>query len=430
MKRAIRRPRGRHLPGCFFFTAVISLLLMSGCAGPLAGIKTAAGGDSAVKEERKQTDSPSDKAVEKASVGILYTKDVEKGNSLISWRDEKLEQTGKTDYDFTAAYYDGFRNSCEQDGLVYLYPRGDYVRKDGDKLAVIDTADGSCEQIDIGLSNVTGYAVEGDTLCFSSNENHKGKVSVTDLETRQTKSMDVVPEGTGGALVFDMAIADSEFYGMALDDQLKVSLLKFDIENSRCEKLLDLPDADTPGFLQVYGRQLLFISDGQLARFDLDQRELTRIDLKRPKAFNLNLSGDKLLIGYTDVLGDSDQTSLVEVRDIKTMRVLASTEIPEAVMQLEMRGDDLYVLGYEELRKYVLATATDAAANAGRQADTQMTLTEQNKIKIRRKGYDVGGLMITRGSGSDYGGMSEEEAVRMNEELFDKLNEMPVDEDG
>lgn len=431
MKKAIRRPRGRHLPRCFFFAAVISALILNGCAGPLAGIKTVAGkGESAVKKERKKADSQDKKAVEKAAVGILYTKDVEKGDSLISWRDDKLEQTGKTDYDFTAAYYDGFRNSCEQDGLVYLYPRGDYVRKNAEKMAVIDTADGSLEQIDTGLSNVTGYAVEGDTLCFSSNEDHKGKVSVTDLATRQTKSMDVMPEGVGGALVFDMAIADGELYGMALDDQLKVSLLKLDVASGLCEKLLDLPDADTPGFLQVYGRQLLFISDGQLARFDLDQRELARIGLTRPEAFNLNLSGDKLLIGYTDVLGDSNQTSLVEVRDIETMRVLASTEIPEAVMQLEMRGDDLYVLGYKELRKYVLTAEAGTSAGADSQGTAHMVLNEQSKIGIKRKGYDVGGILIARGEMSDYGGMSEEEAVRMNEELFDKLNEMPVDEDG
>ena len=94
------------------------------------------------------------------------------------------------------------------------------------------------------------------------------------------------------------------------------------------------------------------------------------------------------------------------------------------------RSDDLYVLGYEELRKYVLTGETGTPASADSQGGALMALNEQSRISIKCKGYDVGGILIARGEMSDYGGISEEEAVRMNEELFDKLNEMPVDEDG
>ena len=78
----------------------------------------------------------------------------------------------------------------------------------------------------------------------------------------------------------------------------------------------------------------------------------------------------------------------------------------------------------------MLTAEAGTSAGADSQGSAHMVLNEQSKIGIKRKGYDVGGILIARGEMSDYGGMSEEEAVRMNEELFDKLNELPVDEDG
>lgn len=438
-----RRERRRWRTGALIMASLLAASMFGGCGSSLAGIRDGlqkAGEKVTGKKKDKQEGAKTAKAVEKSAVGILYTKD-SKGDSVVSWLDKSLKKRGESSYDFSAAYYDGFRNMCGADGLIYLFPRGDYIQKNAKELVVIDETDGSCETVDVGLSNVTGYAVEGDTLCFSSNENHAGKVSVVDLQTRKVKSMDIKPADGSGALVFDVALSNGEIYGMALDDQLKVSLAKLDVEAGSYEKILDLPDADTPGFLPVNGRELLFISEGQLARFDPDKRELTKTPLtdvsslrQAPEGkpadavlvepFNLNLSGDRLLIGYTDVFGGEEQTSLVEVRDVQTLEVIASAKVKGAIMQLEMSGDDLYVLGYSKLTKYALKKAgaeSEEAAPASGQRPEKFELNEVKAVKTERKGYDVGGLFIIRGGG-DYGGMSEEEAVKLNDRMFDEVD--------
>ena len=83
-----------------------------------------------------------------------------------------IKELDESRYSFSAAYYDGYRNMCGQDGEVYLYPRGDYERKDNTKLQMIDMADGSAQEIECGRSNVTGYDADGDIIACSSNENN------------------------------------------------------------------------------------------------------------------------------------------------------------------------------------------------------------------------------------------------------------------
>ena len=399
------------------FAAVAGIVLMlTGCIASPGGLfgndhkETDKTGSSSVKRREEKTDKKSTGDKDTAVLGIIYTRDTE-GNSLISWWDDDLEQSSETGCDFSAAYFDGFRNACTRDGLIYLFPRGDYVKKNAKELVVIDAADRDCEKIDTGISNVTGFAVDDDCLCFSSNEDNTGKVSLMDLQSRGIKTMTL-----DNALVFDVALSGGEVYGMALDDELKVRLMKLDIEAGKSESILELPDEDTPGFIQVDGRTLLFLTEGQLACYDLDKRELTKTALTQAVPYNLNLEGDRLLIGYTDIFGSDSQTSLLEVRDAKSLDVLASAEVPGAVLQIERSGDDIYVLGYKALRHYQLKDSGD--------------LREVKKIGTNRKGYDVGGFFLTNNSAQqNYGDMSEEEAVRLNDRLFDAIGDMKVEEE-
>ena len=57
-------------------------------------------------------------------------------------------------------------------------------------------------------------------------------------------------------------------------------------------------------------------------------------------------------------------------------------------------------------------------------------LREVKKIGTNRKGYDVGGFFLTNNSAQqNYGDMSEEEAVRLNDRLFDAIGDMKVEEE-
>ena len=336
------------------------------------------------------------------AAGILYTTPSHDG-SCITWLDDDLEKQDESRYSFSASYYDGYRTMCGQDGKVYLFPRGDYDRKDDTKLQIIHMTDGSAQQIECGRSNVTGYDADGDSTAFSSNENNICYLDTFNIKTGKHQSMQAE-----GVTVFDVILAGDLLYGMALDQELKVWLMSFDISGSAQEKLVELPDEDTPGFLQLYDGKILFISDNRLCAYDTRTGNLDKTELTRQGAFNLNLEGANLFIAYTDVFSDGEEESLIEVRDASDMHVITQETVPGSVIQMEVSGDEIWLLGREKLARYTWS---------------EQGLTGRKEKAVKREGYDVGGFMIPKYL---YGSMTEEDALSLNEKLIEQADQIKV----
>ena len=107
----------------FLIAAVLVLAVIAGYTGK----------NMAYTEQKNGTDSHKEGWKTPPAAGILYTTSSH-GGSCVTWVDDDLEEVDESRYSFSAAYYDGYRNMCGQDGKVYLYPRGDYERKDNTKL--------------------------------------------------------------------------------------------------------------------------------------------------------------------------------------------------------------------------------------------------------------------------------------------------------
>ncbi len=376
----------------FLIAAVLILAVIAGFTGK----------NMAYTEQKNGTDSNKEGWVDPPAAGILYTTPSHDG-SCVTWVEDDMEELDESRYSFSAAYYDGYRNMCGQDGKVYLFPRGDYDRKDNTKLQMIDMADGSAREIEFGRSNVTGYDVDGDTAVCSSNENNICYLDIFNIKTGKHQSMK-----TEDVTVFDIILAGDLLYGMALDKELKVWLMSFDITRSAQERLVQLPDQDTPGFLQLYDGKILFISDNRLCAYDIETGSLSRTELTRQGAFNLNLEGATLFIAYTDVFSDGESESLIEVRDASDMHVITQETVPGSVLQMEVSGDEVWLLGSEKLARY---TWSDRG------------LTDRKEKDIKREGYDVGGFMIPKYL---YGSMTEEDALSLNEKLIEQADQITV----
>ena len=250
---------------------------------------------------------------------------------------------------------------------------------------------------------MTGYDAEGDKVLFTSNGDNTCYIDLMNLKTGRKKTTEL-----HGRLWFDAVLADGEIYGMAMDDDLRISFERCDMSRGRCGKLMDLPDEDTPGFLQVYGREILFISDGKLVRYDTRSNRTRKIRLTRKDAYNLNLDGDTLWICYTDPLGSDNQKSILEARDLRDNRVLVQRELDGAVLQVETSGDEVWVLGYKRLTRFAFGDGE---------------LLEKGYLDTYRKGYDTGGFFL---ADRTYAGLSGQERQKIHEELVDKADRTEV----
>ena len=356
----------------------------------------------AYTEQKDEADAGKTGWIDPPAAGILYTTPSH-GGSCVSWLNDDLKEMDESRYSFSAAYYDGYRNMCAQDGKVYLFPRGDYDRKDNTKMQIIHMADGSAQEIECGRSNVTGYDVDGDITAYSSNENNICYLDILNIKTGKHQSME-----TEDVTVFDIILVDDLLYGMALDKELKVWLMSFDVSRSAQEKLVELPDEDTPGFLQLYDGKILFISDNRLCAYDLQTGSMEKTELTREGAFNLNLEGANLFIAYTDVFSDGESESLIEVRDASDMHVITQETVPGCVLQMEVAGELVWLLGREKLARYTWS---------------EKGLTDRKEQDIKREGYDVGGVMIPKYL---YGSMTEEDALSLNEKLIEQADQIKV----
>ena len=376
----------------FLIAAVLVLAVIAGCTEK----------NIAYTEQKNGSDSHQAGWVNPPAAGVLYTTPSHDG-SCVTWLDDDLEKTDESRYSFSAAYYDGYRNMCGQDGKIYLFPRGDYDRKDDTKLQIIHMDDGSAQEIECGRSNVTGYDVDGDTYACASNENSICYLDIFNIKTGKHQSMQ-----TEDVTVFDIILAGDLLYGMALDKELKVSLMSFDLSRSVQKKLVELPDKDTPGFLQLFDGKILFISDNRLCAYDTQTGSLKKTELTRKGAFNLNLEGTNLFIAYTDVYSDEESESLIEVRDVTDMHVITQEKVPGCVVQMEVSGDEVWLLGRKKLMHYTWS---------------EKGLIDRKEKNIKREGYDVGGIMVPKYL---YGSMTEEEALSLNEKLIEQADQIKV----
>ena len=142
------------------------------------------------------------------AAGILYTTSSH-GGSCVTWVDDDLKEVDESRYSFSAAYYDGYRNMCGQDGKVYLYPRGDYERKDNTKLQMIDMADGSAQEIDYDFTcSPTDLNTVGDNQTVTVTYKVKTatfKVNVNPVIKITTQPQNIT-EAVGGSATFKVVV--------------------------------------------------------------------------------------------------------------------------------------------------------------------------------------------------------------------------------
>ena len=306
-----------------------------------------------------------------ATCAVVYTTDTG-DHTHIEWLDKNMKAVDSTNYSFSGASLDGFANAAMYDNRIILAPRGDNQTRDYGNIAVIHTSDGKLDEIAINHVNPTGCSVEGPTVAVISNLNMVNYIDLANINTGEVKTVEL--DATEPTLM-DVILIDDHIYGYAMvDNSDGCCICSVDISSGKCKVIAELPDAST--FMAKYGKELLFISDGQLVRYDTSSEKIRRQTLTRKDAFNLQVIGNTAWVAYTDI-HDAEYDSLMEAIDLESGNVICSTRHKGAIMQLEGNDNTIFVLGFDKLYQYIL---------------TDGSLHLQNSVKCEKDGYCIGGF--------------------------------------
>lgn len=320
---------------------------------------------------RKQNSNGNTGDISAAVNALLYTTD--SGNQThIEWLNHELQVTGTSGYAFSGASLDGFQNAAIMDGKLILVPQGEMLKKDYGKIVLIDTTNGTSEEIHIGRVNPTGFAAENGKVVVTSNLNMECWIDLADIATKTVQSISLKDYGL---LVTNVILVNGGIYGVAVRDDLESSLLcHIDMQNQSCEEIMPL--VDDSAFLGKHGSDVVFTSGDKIIKYHTDSHEFTEQPLTRNDAFNINICEDMVLIAYTNI-HDKGYNSLVEARDYDTNAILGETPQTGAVLQLESDGEYVYVLGHDTLYQYQIN-------------DGAFTLIKS--IPCEKNGYYLGGF--------------------------------------
>lgn len=309
-----------------------------------------------------------------ASIGVLYSAD-SGSRSLIEWYDSELNSLGTVPYPFSGASVSQ-TNAHIQDNTVFLAPTGEGQKKDYGKIALIDPANGSFEEIETNRINQYDCTVEGAYLALTSNLNGECFVDLIDISSHEIRSMEL---SDNSVICTQPIMINGEVYASATDGD-KNYLCKCDIIGNRIDIITELPD-EMSTYLEKHGRDLVWITQGKLVKYNTATKSSESVNLSSSDALNLNIVGDMAWIAYTDPF-DENYHSVIEARNYRTGEVICAEQFEGAVLQLEADDSHLFVRTYDDLIEY---------------SYTNEKLTEQNRLRCEKDGYYYGGFFYLKG---------------------------------
>lgn len=85
--------------------------------------------------------------------------------------------------------------------------------------------------------------------------------------------------------------------------------------------------------------------------YNIQSKAMNEIKLPHANAYNLNLVGDILYIGCTDILNGTE--SYVDIMYLPDKEILKSIKYEGVILQLEVsKQNELYILDYDKLTVY------------------------------------------------------------------------------
>lgn len=281
-----------------------------------------------------------------ATVGVLYS--TTSGNkSKIEWLDEDFNVIGMTDYPFSGGYI-SFTNANVQDGIIYMTPEGEEQEKDYGKAVIIDPKTNQFEEIVTDRINPIGCSVEGDKMVVTSNLNGESFVDLIDLNSKLVQGVKITE---AGLICMEVILVNGEIYASAVKSDGKNYICKCDIDTGQINIIYELPDEDPVTYFEKHGNDLLFLSKGNLIKYDTEKKNMTQVELSQKDALNINVAGDIIWIAYTDYF-DYECESLLEARDYISGEILCRYEHQGAVLQMESDENNLFISGCEMLYHY------------------------------------------------------------------------------
>lgn len=294
-------------------------------------------------------------------VGVIYTTEYN-DKTKITFLDEKLEEVNSLSYSFSNMSYDGFTNSQVVGDELYLLPKGKTKKLDYGKVISFNLCNGKIKEYDFGRTNITDFYCNLDGICVSSNLNGKNYIDVYDFKTEEIQTIEL-----DNVIVACPVKVEKRIFGIMSGLEFEHYLLcEFNLEKGTYEILYEIEGE--PCFIENYQEKLYFCEQDILYEYNIESKELNQTKLPHTDAYNLNLSGDILYIGYTDIFNGTK--SHVDIMRLPDKKITKSLEYNGIILQMEISKDNkLYILDYDKLNVYdisaekgTLLSATESSA--------------------------------------------------------------------
>ena len=281
------------------------------------------------------------------AIGMFYTTEY-KFKSEMHFFDHGLNEVGDLAWNYSSMAYDGFSDSFIFDRTLYLLPLGHGDKLDGGKVVAFHLDTGEKKEYDFDRVNITDYTADDKRIIVTGNLNGNGYVDSYDLATNTISRMDV-----DGIIPDEVRISNDRVFALCMDFHSDDKFLgEFVPEEGKYEVLFSLGTEERPSYMEEYEGKLYFAKGHVLYEYSVDDKTMVKHQLPHEKAFNLKRSGDVLYIAHTDLFEEGD--SFVELFELTSGQIRKEFAIDTTIVQMEPAQNEpaLYVLDYEELRKY------------------------------------------------------------------------------
>ena len=279
-------------------------------------------------------------------IGVIYTSEYE-NKTIIDCLDADFMHQNSTTYPYSGMSFDGFMNSCALEDVVYLNPRGLGGRLDYGKIAALNTTSMEVEEYDFGRVNIISHWA--DEFCIYATSNLNG-VCFLDKYNRCTGIVETVK--TDSITLDSIIVSEGIVYALGFDAYSRYSLYSADFCANQLTAVITLAQNETPCFLAEYNGNIIFTFDNTLYMFNTRTDALNQYSLNGGKAFNLQINGDYLYVGHTDLF--SLNSSSIEVIDLREMKMKTTLKHPSTILQIEVGNEDssLYIMDYDSISNY------------------------------------------------------------------------------
>lgn len=288
----------------------------------------------------------SNKLPDKYELGIIDT--TEYGNrSLITYFDSDWNKVGETKHRYSNMSYCGFTNSCIQEGVLYLSPRGDSKKLDCGKIVALDLSTGDKKEYDFDRTNIIDFHVDDTGIYVVSNLNNISYLDKYDKNQNKIQTVEVPID-----ILDNVITVKGKVYSIATNmDTDSYDLYSFDMNKLNYTKVCNLDISESPGFCEVYQESIYFAVDTVLYVYNTEDNSLQEITLPHSNAFNLYRKDNILYVGYTDI--HNSGTSYIGSVNLDSMKMEDVLIYDGSILQMEMdKNNRWFIMDYETISQY------------------------------------------------------------------------------